>query len=207
MLFGLKSLHLILNLPEYIYDNVHPKLKINNLTNLQDARSSSAVGFDLISFSLERGETKKLSASLIWNMVNWLSGPEIILEMNVASLEELPQVENMFKHRYITIPFSEWNELLFEHADSIILRAEANIDPAIIKELTSLAEEEEKELKFEISISNIADAASFNDVSQDIFFHFSEIDLLEEFIKTSSESALWFCFRRRGRRRARCFEL
>ena len=71
---------------------MHPILKINQLTNLQDARSSAAVGFDLISFSLERGNPKKLSAAMVWNIVNWLSGPEIVLDLNVASLEELPEV-------------------------------------------------------------------------------------------------------------------
>lgn len=71
---------------------MRPLLHIGPLTSLQDARSSAAVGFDIISFSLERGSDRKLSGSLIWNMINWLSGPQIFLEWNA---ESVPEVEGL----------------------------------------------------------------------------------------------------------------
>ena len=164
---------------------MHPKLKINNLTNLQDARSSAAVGFDQISFSLERGSMKKLSASLIWNMVNWLSGPEIILEMNVASLDELTQVENMFKYKAITIPADEWNELIFEQVDSVILKTDASTESQEIEEMIADLEEE-KEMKFEIEVNSLEEAGKFSAVSQHIYLHFVDIATLEAFINSNA---------------------
>ncbi len=66
-----------------------PFLAIGPLTNLQDARSSAAVGFDHLVFSLERGSTRMIGANLVWNIASWISGPEIIIETSRASLEEL----------------------------------------------------------------------------------------------------------------------
>ncbi|MEZ4849487.1 MAG: hypothetical protein R3B93_12890 [Bacteroidia bacterium] len=163
---------------------MHPILKINQLTNLQDARSSAAVGFDLISFSLERGNPKKLSAAMVWNIVNWLSGPEIVLDLNVASLEELPEVENMFPYRYMTIPLEEWNELLLEHADHIICKADQTVTPAQIMDLVESANQEDKEIKFELFLSDLADAQRFSSVKEHIFIHFSDISLLEAHIQS-----------------------
>jgi hypothetical protein len=163
-----------------------PKLKINQLTNLQDARSSAAVGFDLISFSLERGSMKKLSAAMIWNMVNWLSGPEIVLDINLASLEELPPVENMFPYRYITVPFEEWNELLLQQADQIICKSDSLVDPRQIEAIVEAGNDDDKEVKFEIYLTNVADAERFLAVKDHIFLHFSDIAQLEEHIQNKT---------------------
>ncbi|MEZ4772267.1 MAG: hypothetical protein R3D00_03725 [Bacteroidia bacterium] len=173
---------------------MRPKLKISNLINLQDARSSAAVGFDLISFSLERGNDKKLSASLIWNIVNWLSGPGIVLEMNVASLEELSEVEKMFSWKYITIPASEWNDLIFSYTDAVILRTDHTATPEEIQRLVQLAESMEKELKFEIQLPAISAAKTYSAVAKHIFFHFPDIDEAEAYIQSGDFQPYGFSF-------------
>ena len=83
---------------------MRPILKISKLANLQDARSSAAVGFHQISFDLQRGSMSKLSASMVWNMVQWLSGPEVVLEMDVASLPELEDIKGQFEYQSVSIP-------------------------------------------------------------------------------------------------------
>lgn len=164
---------------------MRPKLKISNLTNLQDARSSAAVGFDMISFNLERGHHKKLSASLIWNMVNWLSGPEIGLEMNTYSLEELKEIKKLFDPSMLTFPATEWNPLLLEYADAIMLRGDQFTDPKHIQQWVSAAETEEKKLKVVLSLPDLAAAGAYEGVKESILLHFPSLDLLVEFIRTS----------------------
>ena len=84
-----------------------PQLKIGPLTQLQDARSSAAVGFDWLSFSLERGNPKKLSPSLIWNIIQWVSGPEIMIELDAASYMEWEEVQTLFPAKAACVPWSE----------------------------------------------------------------------------------------------------
>ncbi|MEO0470288.1 MAG: hypothetical protein AAF206_11745 [Bacteroidota bacterium] len=163
---------------------MRPKLKISNLTNLQDARSSAAVGFDLISFSLERGSMKKLSASMIWNMVNWLSGPEIVLEMNVVSLEELPETEKMFQHRYITLPIAEWSDLVWQHTEAVILRGDQFTDPLYIAQLVDEAEKKDKELKIEITLTELNQLDAYQDVFPHIFLHLTDFEQLLTLVKS-----------------------
>ncbi|MEO1448881.1 MAG: hypothetical protein AAFV07_05095 [Bacteroidota bacterium] len=90
---------------------MRPLLHIGPLTSLQDARSSAAVGFDVISFSLERGSPRKLSGSLIWNMINWLSGPEIFLEWNAPSLPEVQGLADTVVYQGLIAPWADVGEL------------------------------------------------------------------------------------------------
>lgn len=164
---------------------MRPILKVSNLISLQDARSSAAVGFDLVSFSLERGSTKKLSSSLIWNMVQWLSGPEVVLELNLISLEELEEVKKLFQWSYITLPFEEWDERLLANHPKIILRADQFIDPAKITETVIQAEDAGVELKFEISLPDADSATAYQGVADHVFLHFVSLDELLDFVKAS----------------------
>lgn len=86
---------------------MRPLLHIGPLTSLQDARSSAAVGFDVISFSLERGSPRKLSGSLIWNMINWLSGPQIFLEWNAVSAPEVSALEESLVYQGLIAPLED----------------------------------------------------------------------------------------------------
>jgi hypothetical protein len=88
---------------------MRPKLKIGPLISLQDARSCAAVGFDVISFSLARGSFRKLSASTVWNMIQWLDGPAICLELNADSLEELTEARKQFEPAWIEADWTERN--------------------------------------------------------------------------------------------------
>ncbi|MDX2250614.1 MAG: hypothetical protein SF052_27780 [Bacteroidia bacterium] len=171
---------------------MRPKLKISNLTNLQDARSSAAVGFDLISFCLERGSNKKLSPEMIGNIANWLSGPEIILEMNVVSLGELSLIDKTFSWRYITLPFSEWNDDLLNLSGAVILRADETCNSEVIRSLVQQAGFREKELKFEINLPHAEAAKNYISVAEHIFLHFP--DITQTLACVQSEAILPFGF-------------
>lgn len=164
---------------------MRPVLKVSNLISLQDARSSAAVGFDLISFSLERGSTKKLSASLIWNMVQWLSGPEIVLELNLISLEELEEVRKLFEWTYITLPWEEYDERMLADHPRLILRADQFVAPAAIEKVVQAAKDAGAELKVEVSLPDAAQAEAYRAIADEVFLHFESLDELLHFVNAA----------------------
>ncbi len=161
---------------------MRPKLKISNITNLQDARYSAAVGFDFVSFSLERGSVKKLASNLVWNIINWLEGPEVVLELNAHSLEEVDIVGESFNFRYITMPYEEWSDLVFQTFPRIIIRADHQVSADQIAEVVSSASLSDFEVKFELALSDFADVAHYQEVLPDVFIHFSELALAHQLI-------------------------
>ena len=164
---------------------MQPKLKINNLTNLQDARYSAAVGFDYVSFSLERGSLKKLAPNLIWNIVNWLEGPEVILELNTQSLEELEHVDKTFNYRYITLPMEEWSDLIFQTTPKIILRANSQLLAEDISTMCKEAAESGFELKIELLLNSLEELTNYKDVLEFIFVSFKDFSFTKRLIEES----------------------
>ncbi|MEM9984060.1 MAG: hypothetical protein AAF804_03105 [Bacteroidota bacterium] len=158
---------------------MRPKLKISQLTNLQDARSSAAVGFDLISFSLERGSNRKLSVSMAWNMIQWLSGPAITLELNRASLPEWEEAKKSFEPEWITLPWQDWEPGLAEDV-KVILRVEGDQAPPALKAIMS--EDRAENLFLELHLSSIAEIAIWHDWLERAFLHFPDLDQAEAYI-------------------------
>lgn len=65
-----------------------PAVKINHIVNLQDARYCAAMGTELITFCLERGNLHKVAANTVQEIQDWLSGPQVILDFG-ADLDGL----------------------------------------------------------------------------------------------------------------------
>ena len=156
-----------------------PSLKIGPLINLQDARYSAAAGFDVVSFSLERGSDRKLSVSMIWNMVQWLSGPEIALEMNVASLEELSEANDTFSYHWITLPAAEWDERVWQHTPAgVVLRADAGFDPDHLAGMLLQAKDAGREMRIELFSDAAGNFLPYDDFAGHCFLHFPSLDAL-----------------------------
>lgn len=171
-----------------------PILAIGPLTNLQDARSSAAVGFGMISFSLERGQMRMLGSNLIWNIASWLSGPEIIIELNAASLPELENMGTTEQVGGILFPIEEVRSLENIERSSLptarlILRVtseETDVEAGI-----SLAES----LGFEVELlaSQQEDVSRFEAYAERVFLHFNHLDASKSFAETNSwtPKGLW----------------
>ncbi len=84
-----------------------PLLKIGPISVLQDARYSAAVGFDIITYCLARGDMRKVSAATAWNLVQWLSGPVSALELNAESWEEIAEATALFPVKWIEFPWED----------------------------------------------------------------------------------------------------
>jgi len=168
---------------------MRPRLKISNLISLQDARSSAAVGFDLISFNLTRGDDRKLSAAMVWNMVQWLSGPEIAVELNVDSLPELEEAQKSFQPSYITLPLSEWSDPLLGQLPPVILKAEVLDDPERLIAAAASADDAGQPLYFELGLQQIADVERFEGVMHRSLVHFPTLDLAIAYVQGPAPTA------------------
>ncbi|MEZ4687671.1 MAG: hypothetical protein R3B47_16895 [Bacteroidia bacterium] len=167
-------------------------LKIGPLTNLQDARYSAAVGMNLVSFSLARGDHRKLSAATVWNIAQWLEGPELVLEMNIASLEELDGLG--VDPRYLVLPFEEFEPALFNYCPAIMLKTGQEVSPETIQAMVNEAEQSGFELKFEISLDETADPESWEAVAGHVLFHFPGLEKADAFIAKPSVNVFGLAF-------------
>lgn len=166
---------------------MRPKLKIGPLTHLQDARSSAAVGFDLLSFSLERGNHRKLAPSMVWNIINWIQGPQILLALNADSLEELAETEKMFPAQVISFPLKDWKEGLVETEADLFVKASTADTPEHIAEIIKKAEAAGYQVKVEVSLEEISEIGPYRPLFDKLFLHFTEASVLFEFLKSESE--------------------
>ena len=172
---------------------MYPKLKISTLTNLQDARYSAALGFDMLSFSLERGSDKKLPAPSVWSMVQWLDGPEFVLELNLESLDELQDLP--FEPDYLSFPLEEWSPYLWNYGSAVILRGDASADVGALSGLLSAHNDKGKSLKFELSLPDPEALAAFREIFPHLLVHFPSLDIAETFIRSQKEKPFGISFR------------
>lgn len=170
---------------------MRPTLAIGPLTNLQDARSSAAVGFDMISFSLERGSLRMLGSNLIWNIASWLSGPSIALELNRHSLDELQDMGESVTIGALSFPISDWREWIQEGQNpgdilpvsTIHLRIGEDPDDDEIVNIRSQAEAQGIELSFVINAKdNLPSLEKHKEYS---FFHFQDLEEAAAFVQHS----------------------
>lgn len=170
---------------------MRPILAIGPLTNLQDARSSAAVGFDVISFSLERGSLRMLGSNLIWNIASWLSGPAIDLELNRHSLDELTDMGESVSIGALSFSVSDWKAWMLEGIQlkdilpisNIRLRMTEELMDSEIDEIRSQADDQGINLSFVVTPT--LDLSVFEKHKAYIFLHFPTLAAATEFITTS----------------------
>ncbi|MEL6190644.1 MAG: hypothetical protein AAFR66_01280 [Bacteroidota bacterium] len=162
-----------------------PKIKVSRISNLQDARYCAAEGVPFLSFSLERGFDRKLSVQTVWNINNWLEGPEIIIELNGVSVEEVQEAGQSMNIRYVSFPIEDWTDELWEVHDAIIIRVGGDLSLEIAQKLLEEAEEKGKELRFEIGLADLKEASKWEALYPKIFLNFPHVDNVETIINTN----------------------
>lgn len=171
---------------------MRPILAIGPLTNLQDARSSAAVGFDMITFSLERGSLRMLGSNLIWNIASWLSGPSIVLELNRHSLDELSTMGDSVSIGALSFPIDDWRHWIAEGTDltallpvnTIWLRADEGISPAETQELQQQATSAGIDLTIVVTMTD--SGAGAEALGSRIMLHFPDLSHATAFVKSST---------------------
>ncbi|MDX2284367.1 MAG: hypothetical protein NW241_09405 [Bacteroidia bacterium] len=158
---------------------MRPLLKIGPLTQLQDARSAAAVGFDLISFSLARGDARKLPVSLAWNMAQWLSGPEIVLELNAGSLAEWAEAQQQIPGCRALMPLAEAEQALAAGLPGLILQAAGPVSAA------DMARWQQAGAWVEMPAADAAAAAAYESVRDGLILHWASLDEAARFVASS----------------------
>ena len=134
----------------------------------------------LVSFSLARGENRKLDAATVWNIANWLEGPELVLDLNAASLEEIEGLG--VDARYLTFPFSEYSSFLFNYTPAIILLTDSQTSAEAIATVAEEAGVAGHELKVEVFLQKAKDAEQYRSVGEHVLLHFPDLASADAFI-------------------------
>lgn len=154
---------------------MQPILKIGPLTQLQDARYSSAVGFDIISFSLVRGDMSKLSPAMVWNIVQWLDGPKICLDIDANSLPELSELEEQFNYNYLSVTYDDlpairdWSAL--KHP--LIIHCDASVP---VENIRNVLKEFPKQSLIELHLNSISQLEAFSGIQDRSLVHMAELE-------------------------------
>lgn len=162
---------------------MRPKLKISNLISLQDARSSAAVGFDFIGFNLIRGANQKVSVSMAWNIIQWLSGPEIVLELDKSSMPELDDAANTFEFPHVSLPWEDWSPGTDLKGKDVILRGDHSLTPDQVGTLLEQMESLGVSGLIELSLPGIAEVKAYKPHLGHCLIHLPQLEMVEDLIQ------------------------
>lgn len=101
---------------------MRPKLKVNEIQDLHDARYCSAVGIYLLGFNLQKGNDQKVSAAAVKEVMGWLSGPESIGEFAYETPDEIKASLEEYGLNYISLPMDYHEGLAQDLEAKLIFR-------------------------------------------------------------------------------------
>ena len=84
---------------------MNPKLKLNHITDLHDARYCAAVGVHLLSFRLEESAEYSIEPQEVSGIMEWLSGPEGVGDFSESVAEHINAVLEATKLPWVSLPF------------------------------------------------------------------------------------------------------
>lgn len=73
------------------------KIKLSGVNSLTVARYAAGVSLDFIGFSLRSNDQQSLKPKQILEILTWVVGPKIILEIDDNHLHDLDEFQNMFQ--------------------------------------------------------------------------------------------------------------
>ncbi len=159
-----------------------PILKLSRVISLQDARYAAAEGFDLISFSLLRGDLRKLSVEMIWNMINWLEGPRTIVELDQHSLSELREAQKRFSVDGIAISAKDPLQKT-EGVPLMILRLSTGISPKEVEQLLSYVKNTDQEVLFECIAEDLSTLSAIQALFPYLLLGFKDGQYFDDFFE------------------------
>jgi phosphoribosylanthranilate isomerase len=84
-------------------------VKAGNISNLNEARYCAGMGVDLLGFRVIEGKPDYVSPKLFQEIRGWISGPEIVAEVQgLESVEQLSAVIRDYAPNYIELTDSEY---------------------------------------------------------------------------------------------------
>ena len=117
-----------------------PKLKLNHIKDLHDARYCAAVGIHLLGFRMEENEEYSIAPKAVAEIMEWLSGPEGVGEFLSESADEINAVMDEAKLQWVSLPFDYSPDDAANLSKPLNFRGPAdNIELAGLEHLQALA--------------------------------------------------------------------
>lgn len=117
-----------------------PKLKLNHIKDLHDARYCAAVGIHLLGFRMEEGEEYSIAPKAVAEIMEWLSGPEGVGEFGYESPDEINSVMETAKLQWVSLPPDYSTDDAANLNNPLIFRGPANnIELAGLEHIQALA--------------------------------------------------------------------
>ncbi len=156
---------------------MRPKLKLNNITTLHDARYCSAVGVDLLAYTLGQNANNALSTAQVAEVMEWLSGPESIGEFGYETPDEIKQLVEAAKVNWISVPLDYPLQTAEGLPANIIFRLEKDLDPDSLSLMNQLADHFPEAL-FEYSVAeeSVWESLKSNNLIQRSLLRFASPD-------------------------------
>lgn len=104
---------------------MHPKLKLDNIHDLHDARYCAAVGISLLGFDLDPG-TSKLQALQVGEIMEWLSGPTGIAAFGDLPPTEINAASIQSKCTFVSLPIDYPTDWAFDIELPVLFRYDGN---------------------------------------------------------------------------------
>jgi len=176
---------------------MRPKLKVNEIKDLHDARYCSAVGIYLLGFNLQNGNDDKVTAKMVKEVMGWLSGPESIGEFAYETQDEINATQEEYELNYVGIPMDYHPDLAGEIKAPLIFRfgEEAIQAGPELSHLLRLCEKFPEAL-FELSIdpgnAEVWEEVKEANLVQRSLFRFEDPDSIYNSLKKGGQEAFGF---------------
>ncbi len=118
---------------------MRPKLKLNHISSLHDARYCSAVGVEFLGFSLDPSHDFYLAPKSIAEIMEWLSGPVAVGEFGYQSPSEIEQLVEEAHLNLVSLPIDYPTPTASEITSEILFRSET-LSQEIVDRISQLAE-------------------------------------------------------------------
>ena len=120
---------------------MRPKLKVNDIRNLHDARYCSAVGISLLSYRLESDHQNFISSKEVKEISGWLSGPVAILTFGYEAPEDINALGEEIQPGFVSVPWDYPIDLLrLIDFDIILVSSKAESATAIKSKIEETSE-------------------------------------------------------------------
>lgn len=128
-----------------------------------------------------------LGSNLIWNIASWLSGPEIIVELNAISLPELDQLGNPKQLGGILFPLAEV-EALREVGFAALPTNRIMLRVGPEDQGISAAIELVESLGYEVDLlaMQVEEPAKWEAFAERVYLHFNHLETSRSFVQTPS---------------------
>lgn len=133
---------------------MRPKLKLNHIQTLHDARYCSAVGVELLAFDLNPNSDFFIEPKAIGEIMGWLSGPESVGEFLYETPDEIQAAMQTAQLNWVSLPIDYPTPTATDITAPLIFRS-SSFDSSILNLVSELSSQFPEAI-FELPIDELS---------------------------------------------------